>query len=1581
MRLRKPLLFVFSLLFASAPLSAATKDPPRSFSLSTSRTFAPGESVKIQLYAKNVPALEFRVYKVKDAEKFFSGLKDLHSFGVQNSSSGEQIDERTWIERLHDFKADLWWRVRHFFRSQFTDDARDSFREGQGKLGKRSQVVGATEFAQIPLLNESQLVARWKLITPPAIVSETQQLPIDGLGSGVYLIEATDGTYKAYTVAIVTSIAIVERASNGQANLYVADRKTGAPIEKANVSLWANSQQQSRGQTGSDGLASLAMTASVAGPNLTTGGPQPENVWILARHGSDAALVTPWSYTFAAAPAMDLTAFVYTDCPVYRPGHTVHIKAVIRREKDDALLLPEDRTLQLKVTDPDNKAVLTKDLPVSAHGTIAVDLDLASDAGLGYYSAAILKNGQFFGNGNFYVEEYKKPEYQVTVKPAVQRTLQGNAIQATIEARYFFGEPVANAKVKYVVHTSTHYWWDEDEADDSESGGADADSNEEPDDTYGATEQQEHEGVLDANGRIIVTLPTAIDPKHQDQDYRIEARVTDAANREVAGHSTVLATYGSFRVSVEPTSYVYKAGDPVRVKVTAQDYDNKPIRTDVHIVANLIKWDSVTHQRSETQVAASDAQTGADGTTLVDLPIQSGSNNVSGDFEVTVSASTPENRTVKGQTWVWIWNNAGEWYNQNTQAQIIADKKSYQVGDTAHLLLVTGLNESWAVVTAEGNSVQSRQLLHATSQSFAFDIPITKLAQPNLVISAVIVHDSQLITAQKSLKVPLVERTLTITATPSKPKYLPGEKGSFDVFAVDSNNKPVEADLSFGAVDEALYSVRPDDTGNIVNFFYPRRFAELNPQTSFEFFFSGGAGTKSPLLAMLANGVYHPRLAQVKPGSDLVVPKVRKAFPDTAYWNPSVHTGADGHARVEFNFPDALTTWRTTIRAITDDGKAGGAVTRVLVRKNLIVRLAAPRFFRQGDETVLRVIAHNYLETAKDVTFQLDVQGVDVMTGQTQKVNIPARGESYVDWRVKAHATGNAVLTAKALTNEESDALEMTLPILPYGVKQRASGSGVVFSGTAQAQWGYSFPAVSDAGSRSLTITIAPSVAGTVFDALDYLTSYPWGCTEQTMSSFLPDVIVSQAVDKLHLKPPIDRATLNDEVKAGVERLYSYQHDDGGWGWWPDDHSLAFMTAYVVSGLGQAYDAGYKLEPEPLGAPKHIDKARDWLQAQLAAHPNMIADLRAYTVYALATTGGAPKDALEKAWESRDKLSDEGLALVGLALDAAGDSRAKEAATLLEKKAKVTDVDAYWAGNYDGLMEYWDDTSPETTAFALKLLARQNRSSGLLPKAAIWLGQHRDGDYWYSTKQTAMVIQGLTDYLSLSGELANTSDVEVLVNGTSVGKRAFGPGDAFAMPWKLKVPAAQLRSGGQVTIRKSGNGITYWSTENAWYSADKKQFQQAQLALNLSRDYYLLQKKQPTPSDPITYDLVPLPNSGRGPVHVGDIIAVKLAVNGTGWKYLLAEDPIPAGTEFLPNRGLYTLNNKPDWWADWFTREEFHDDRAAFFNTDFNRRSEYVYLLKVVNPGKYTISPAQAGPMYQSNVQATTDPATLEVQP
>ncbi len=91
----------------------------------------------------------------------------------------------------------------------------------------------------------------------------------------------------------------------------------------------------------------------------------------------------------------------------------------------------------------------------------------------------------------------------------------------------------------------------------------------------------EQEGKLDANGRLVVTIPTKVQNKAKvDADYRIEARVTDAANREVAGHNALLATYGSFHLNASTSSYIYRVGDSIPVVVHALDYDQHPVQTD-----------------------------------------------------------------------------------------------------------------------------------------------------------------------------------------------------------------------------------------------------------------------------------------------------------------------------------------------------------------------------------------------------------------------------------------------------------------------------------------------------------------------------------------------------------------------------------------------------------------------------------------------------------------------------------------------------------------------------------------------------------------------------------------------------------------------------------------------------------------------------------------------------------------------------------------------------------------------------------------------------------------------------------------
>jgi alpha-2-macroglobulin len=1549
-------LFLLGLLLP-AQLHAAR---PVSFNLSTNRSFAPTEKPTIHLYAQNVDELEFRIYRVQNPAKFLAGLPDLHSFDNGTPfGPKERIDERTWLEKFHDWKHHLWFLIRRFFRGQFTMENRDRLRAHQANLARRSRIVGVAQFAQIPLLNDHQLVARWRQELPPTYVSDSQELPIDPLPSGLYLIEATDGHYKAYTLLMVSRMAMVTRTGNGSVLAYCVDRVSGAGIAGVQVNAGFGQQQQATGSTGADGLADLHLTA----PKV-----QQDNFWVLATNGDDVAAVTPGSYALSGFQGGRWSSYIYTDRPVYRPGHVVHWKGILRAKVENHLELPKLATIHVTIADQDDHALLDKDMPLSA-GAVYGDLTLPATATLGYYTVR-LRNGppsddadNDAGTGTFRVEDYRKPEYQVRVSPAKPRLLQGETMPVVIDARYFFGEPVSNAAVKYRVFHSPHYWWD-DEGSGEDGGMGAGDDNASL--GYDAAQQSEQTGKLDASGKLTINVPTQYlaDATHpMDQDYTVEAAVTDQANREITGRGRFLATRGTFRIRVEPVSYAIRTGDTALFNVTAVDYDNHPVQTRVHL--QLVRHTYANGKTETTRGAATDVTTDATGKAQGSIRV-----NQAGSTEVEASATTPENRVVFASSYLWVMGSNEEgWGGESRSVQMIADKKSYAPGDTAHLSILSNVDNFHPLVIATGNTVEFRKVLFSPGKSLTFDLPITADAQPNLEVTAAFIRNDQLYQANISIKVPPVQEQLQIDITPAKEVFQPQQTASYDVFARDYQGKPVSADFSFGVVDEAIYSLYPDSSGDMVKKLYPDRYVYAAVDSSLQYYFSGKAGLKSPQLAERASR-YRPQLAQVKPGNDVVQPRVRKAFPDTAYWSPSIHTDATGHAHVTLTFPDSLTTWRSTVHAITLDSRAGSAINRVLVRKNIIVRMGTPRFLRQGDEVTIPVIVHNYLDQAKQVQLSLDINGLDPVSGAPQTVTVPSKGEGTALWRVKATKIGNARLLAKALTNEESDALELTFPVEPIGVPRTINNSGVI-ADNGQASTTIDFPGNTDAAAHTLHLEIAPSIAGSLFSALGYLTSYPYGCTEQTMSSFLPNLVVADTLKKLNLSGLVSPADLQAKIDAGLDRLNDLKHDDGGWGWWKEDASRVFITAYVVSGLAEAKTAGYAKADANLGG------GVSYLQKQLAQHPRMLPELRAYVLYALSEAGA--KDlSVEILWSRRNDLSAEGLALTGMVMLRTGDNRAAQIAQLLEAKAKHTGTLVSWPSTYNPLLELSDDNSAESTAFALRFLTHADAGSPLLEGAAQWLVLNRNGGYWWSsTEQTAMVLFGLVDYLAASQELNADFDVDVQLNGASLGKHHFTAADAASgVDLTLDVTAAQLHPGSNaVVVTKQGTGRAYWTVQGKYYSTEQKFYQQGTLSLNLTRDYF---KLVPTnQGGKIEYSLQPL----KGPVVPGDTLAVHLAVNGSPTKYLLIEDPIPAGTEFVQNEDSYNLGDKPTNWDYWYTRREFFDDRAAIFATESSGRHESFYLLKVVNPGSFAISPANVQPMYQPGIQATSDLLHLQVDP
>jgi uncharacterized protein YfaS (alpha-2-macroglobulin family) len=1526
-----------ALLLAAAACMLGQSENEPYFALSTSSTFASNGTVTVGLTAWNVDALEFRVYRVQDPLKFFQQIEDPHRFGGR---APQPPRRRTLLERIHSWKRSLRADVRRSLRGQFTESPSARLHLRGTKRAPMPLSSRETHYAEAPVLNSQQLVMTFMQPVRTHERWDRQTVEMNLKDKGVYLVEAVKGQLRAYTIVMVSDSVMITKTAKGRVINLVVDRKTGEPIPGARILMLAKQGPPAETETGSDGLAELKVTAE-----------RPDEARVIGRNGGDFMINTLSTWSFNVQRD-DLRGYVYTDRPVYRPGHTVHFKAVLRSMTSSGYAIPAGKQVSVEVQDAEQKVIYQKTLTTNANGTVHDEFVLAPAASLGSYFIAI-HSGEEQAGGNFEVEEYKKPEYEVRVTPSKTRVLQGESVSAAIDARYYFGEPVSGAKVQYSVYRDRYWfplWYDPD--DDTMDS-----SNEENPDEPG-DEVAQGEGVLDPDGKLNITFETTVSEHSFDYFYRVEARVTDQAKREITGKGWTIATYGSFVLNVQPDRYFYQPGSKATFTVAARNYDNQPVATRARL--ELLRWNYRDNEKSEV-VSAADVEIGPGGSGSAELNIPA----AGGSYHVRVRAKTPEGREVEDQVFLYV-SGGLDYGTRDNNVQIISDKKTYQAGDTAKLLILAGKPNTPVYVSVEGRELRQLRLVRAQDATAIYEVPISAADEPGLTVNAAWVRNGTFYNGSKYLRVPPVSHQMNVKVTTDKPQYQPGQTAQYTIEVADKDGKPVpRAELSLGVVDEAIYGVRKDMTPDILRFFFGREWNRIYTECSLNYFFSGEAGKRRMLLAEVA--ARRP-LAQLKP-ERLVQPKVRKAFPDTAFWGADVVTDSAGRARAKVEFPDSLTTWRATARGITSDNRVGNTTAKTIVRKNLILRLAVPRFFVQGDEVTISAIVHNYLPAAKAARISLEATGLDVLEGSTRDVQVFSRGEVKLDWRVRARQVRSATVVGKALTDEESDALELELPVNVPGVKLSQARGGALPAGESAA-FDLTFPEKVEPGSRRIGIRVSPSIAGSLFSALEYLTTFPYGCVEQTMSSFLPNIIVSQAVRDLGLKTNLDEAEVQQKIRAGLERLYNFQHEDGGWGWWETDETHPFMTAYVVAGLAQAKAAGVQVNDEP------IARGAAWLKTGFANDPKLAGDLRAYIVYALTVSGQPDGPALAQVFAERSKLSPYGLALLGLALEQVKDGRAAEIAAALESGARQDSTEAWWNSTRDQMLDFSQDVSAEATAYAVKFLSHQRRESALLPKAAVWLMNHRTEGYWWaSTKQTAMVIYGLTDYLKVTNELNANVTVSIFVNDAPVFTRKLESGLGPAIP-EIALEEAKLQPGvNQVRITTSGQGRLYYSARAEYSSNDDKLQKTGDASLNILRDYFRLSPVRE--GDKIVYDTVPL----NGPVSSGDIIAVRLTVSGSDWKYMMIEDPIPAGTEFIERDQMYEVKNRPSWWDYNFTRREFHDDRMALFQTWFPRgQQQYFYLLKVVNPGVFKVSPAKVGPMYQPGVMATTESRRLEAK-
>ena len=305
-------------------------------------------------------------------------------------------------------------------------------------------------------------------------------------------------------------------------------------------------------------------------------------------------------------------------------------------------------------------------------------------------------------------------------------------------------------------------------------------------------------------------------------------------------------------------------------------------------------------------------------------------------------------------------------------------------------------------------------------------------------------------------------------------------------------------------------------------------------------------------------------MAQTKPSPPFV-----KTFKDTAAWLPDLVTNKDGIVTAAVKLPDNLTTWRATVRGVDLQTNIGYSINKVICTQDLILRLALPRFFTQGDEGAITAIVHNYTDTPQTVHLSLSATPqfkTNQALNQDVKVN-PEKAQQY-SWKVKVVGSGQATILAKAIGQTASDALQRTLPVNMLGISDFSSQSGLLSKDTDSASIPIKLAPGTQLSTANCQLSLAPSSIGPVLGNYTALIDYPYGCTEQTMDRLIPSIVSMSLHNKLGV--PIDSkmtAKFNQVYKQSMSKLTDYHHADGGWGWWGNDESSPYLTSLVMEGF------------------------------------------------------------------------------------------------------------------------------------------------------------------------------------------------------------------------------------------------------------------------------------------------------------------------------------------------------------------------------------------------------------------------------
>jgi uncharacterized protein YfaS (alpha-2-macroglobulin family) len=1384
------------------------------------------------------------------------------------------------------------------------------------------------------------------------------------------------------------------RQNFAEAWVQATDIGLDAFADKQELVAWANSLTDGKplggvemtvspdglaGTTGADGLVRLPFKAA-------SGAKGQHGALLVARRGDDIAIL-PQNYypnyysvsdeniSWRRADSDEaLRWYVFDDRRLYRPAEEVNVKGWIRKINltatgdTEMFTAAAGELANYVLRDSQGNEITKGSVKLNALAGFDLKLQLPPTMNLGvtYLTFKLAEHGDDYTH-QFQVQEFRRPEFEITARASEAPHFVGSHATATTTASYFAGGGLPDTEVNWTVSSrptnytppgrddytfgTFHAWW--------RSEGY-----------YGGWNSQSFKGRTDAEGKHTLRIDFEGVQPARPSSVTAEARVQDVNRQTFAATTTLLVHPADVYVGLRSARTFVQKGEAFDISAIVTDLDGRALpNRDVNL--RLVRLEYV-YERGSWQQREQDAQ---------EQNIKSGAQGLRVRFQTKeggmyrLTARVRDERERLNESELSLWVAGGKTPPQREVAQerveLIPDRKSYAGGETAEILVQSPFAPAEGVLTLRRSGLLRTERFRMSESSHTLRIPLEEAMTPNvnvqvdLVGAATRVDDAGVemanvpkrpayATGEINLDIPPASRRLSVKATPRESVLEPGAETLVDVEVKDAAGRAVAGtDTAVVVVDESVLALTAYNLADPLGVFYAQRSEDVNDYHLRERLElanpaevkekmeegvaagAGGEGGAGRAIARRRAGMVSGKFGEFSTRDQMYiitesaevsaapmpaptpapvgeptvadeVIQLRQNFNALAVFAASLPTDANGRAQVKVKLPDNLTRYRIMAVSVAGGKQFGAGESNITARQPLMARPSAPRFLNYGDRAELPVVLQNQTDAAMSVAVAVRSTNADLTEGAGRRVQVPANNRVEVRFPIAAVKPGMARFQIAVAAGNKADAALVAFPVYTPATTEAFATYGVIDQGAIAQPVKAPSGVVQTFG--GLEVTTASTQLQELTDAVIYLVNYPYGCAEQIASRVLALAALKDVLTAFKAKDLPTPQAMRDSMGVDLKRLQGLQNEDGGFDFWRRGNpSVPYVSVHVAHALVRAQSKDFAV---PVGM---LGKSQSYLREIESKIPRGYSieskrAIRAYALYVRALMkdrDGARARKLIAEAGGVEKLSIESLGwlLPVLSGDAASLQETQAILRHLNNRVTETAGAAHFADAYSDGEYTILHSDRRADGVILEALIGEQPKSDLIPKLVRGLLSQRKRGRWSNTQENVFILLALDRYFNTYERATPDFVARVWLGGGYAGEQAFKGRSVDRQ--QLNLPMSTL-----VERTQSAPVNLTIGKEGAGrlYFRIGTKYAPANLTLAAADYGFRVERKYEAIDDPAD---VRRDADGTWHIKAGARVRVRLTMSNPARRYHVAlVDPLPAGLETL-NAALATTEQLP----------------------------------------------------------------------